>query len=195
MKLKCEVCGKLCNELVGLASHISQSKNHPKWGEYSKIYNIDKYINKKMIDIFLNSYIVNFETGCWEWTGQKDKDDYGLIYAYNTLKKAHRFSYEQFKGDIGNLCVCHECDNPCCVNPDHLWLGTISDNTRDCIEKGRRDHMKGHLNPSKRDNVKRKISKKMKGRILSTEHKLKISNSKKGTIPWNKGLKMESVGG
>jgi len=81
----------------------------------------------------------NAPNGCWEWTAGKDGDDYGIFRVSNTKqKRTHRFSYEFFKGLIpeGKM-VCHTCDNPRCVNPDHLWLGTQKENMKDCVRKGR----------------------------------------------------------
>lgn len=74
---------------------------------------------------------------CWIWIGYKDKRGYGKFYSVvGTL--AHRFSYFFHKGEIPKgMFVCHYCDNPTCVNPKHLWLGTGSDNQIDCVRKGR----------------------------------------------------------
>ena len=78
--------------------------------------------------------------GCWEWTGDKNKGRYGSIYCSEEKRnlRAHRMSYEMHKGPITDgLWVLHRCDNPPCVNPDHLFLGTARDNIMDAIKKGR----------------------------------------------------------
>jgi len=85
------------------------------------------------------------ESGCWEWTGAKYRKNYGhfrrFIDGSWVMYKAHRFSYEQFKNGgkklEKHLCVCHTCDNPSCVNPEHLFVGTIQDNINDKVKKGR----------------------------------------------------------
>ncbi len=87
------------------------------------------------VDQFWNR--VQKTDGCWEWLGCVDKDGYGRFQINGVKWKTHRFSYELHKGPIGNLCVCHSCDNTKCVNPDHLWLGTTQDNTKDRQIKGR----------------------------------------------------------
>lgn len=82
------------------------------------------------------------ETGCWEWQRTKDKHGYGGLRANNRWVKAYRFSYERSIGPIPKgMSVLHSCDNPPCVNPDHLFLGTQADNLRDMRRKGR--HVSG----------------------------------------------------
>lgn len=79
--------------------------------------------------------------GCWNWTATKNPKGYGEFY--NKLRgsihtRAHQVSWILHFGDIpSGLQICHRCDNPSCVNPSHLFLGTADDNTRDKIEKGR----------------------------------------------------------
>lgn len=75
---------------------------------------------------------------CWEWVGSKDKDGYGKACYKFKRERAHRLSYRVFKlQDISNMLVLHTCDNPSCVNPEHLFLGTHKDNMLDKKTKGR----------------------------------------------------------
>lgn len=81
---------------------------------------------------------INKKNGCWEWQGYRDRNGYGTFSTKFKMMKAHRFSYEYYNKKIpDNMLVCHTCDNPCCVNPEHLWLGTDCDNHRDMVKKGR----------------------------------------------------------
>ena len=87
-----------------------------------------------------NKYEVNEITGCWEWKRATNNIGYGMFrIKQGLMRTAHRVSYELFKGPIPKgMVVCHKCDNPKCVNPDHLWVGTMKDNIRDMDNKGRR---------------------------------------------------------
>lgn len=81
---------------------------------------------------------VNKTDTCWLWVGAKDNNGYGAIRVNSKNINAHRFSYQILKGRIGNgLFVCHSCDNPSCVNPEHLFLGTNYDNVQDMVKKMR----------------------------------------------------------
>jgi hypothetical protein len=76
--------------------------------------------------------------GCWIWTGTRDRLGYGRFGLNGRQPGAHRISWELHRGDIpSGMNVCHQCDVPNCVNPDHLFLGTQKDNLHDCSVKGR----------------------------------------------------------
>jgi hypothetical protein len=76
---------------------------------------------------------------CWIWIGSTDTKGYGQLWKEGTQAQAHRVSWELANGLIlGGLFVCHHCDNPPCVNPAHLFLGTNQDNMDDMTAKGRK---------------------------------------------------------
>lgn len=87
-------------------------------------------------------------SGCWLWLGTATPNrrgvDYGRLSVQGRSVRAHRYSYEAHKGAIQpGLNICHSCDNPLCVNPDHLFAGTHQDNADDRERKGRSNILSG----------------------------------------------------
>ena len=89
---------------------------------------------------FDGKYVVR-ASGCWEWIGSLDKTGYGQMRVDGRLRFATHIAME-LNGAPRNTdkpCCLHTCDNPACVKPDHLWWGTMRDNTRDMMAKGRQN--------------------------------------------------------
>ena len=108
---------------------------------------------------------------CWLWTGGKTVVGYGLYYIGDYRRAyAHRFAYEVSKGDIAaDMLVCHTCDNPTCVRPDHLWLGTDSDNAWDKVAKGRSCRGDEHGLRKRPDRVARGEGKPLTAKLTETQ--------------------------
>lgn len=99
-------------------------------------------MNRDDVRARLLSKVSKKTSGCWEYTGGKNVWGYGQVSVDGKMMNAHRASYLVFCGSIpGGMIVCHACDNPACINPEHLWVGTHYDNYHDSKNKGRRDHI------------------------------------------------------
>ena len=95
---------------------------------------------------------VEWDGDCLVFTGSVNEDGYGTVRTMEGSSLTHRVVYEHVSGNPipGDLLVCHHCDNPPCVNPDHLFLGTFSDNAQDRENKGRGNDISGDNNPKRR---------------------------------------------
>lgn len=106
----------------------------PKELKYSSIASLEGHFWTKVKTVGVSS------DDCWEWSGVKDPQGYGTYTRQGVVHtKAHRVAYSlHHKSDLpGGLYVCHECDNPSCCNPSHLFLGTPKENQEDMTKKGR----------------------------------------------------------
>jgi len=92
---------------------------------------------KTLAERFHEKYICNLQSGCWEWIASKHKDGYGQIGVDGRTELAHRASYRLHYGEIPSECIRHTCDNPSCVNPQHLVPGNQSQNMEDRKARGR----------------------------------------------------------
>ncbi len=94
---------------------------------------------------FEQRYTIDILTGCWEWTGGKCEKGYGMFTLSQRSIRAHRAAWFIYKGEKipDHLQGCHKCDNPSCVNPDHIFLGTAKDNSDDKVAKNRANNLRG----------------------------------------------------
>ena len=97
-------------------------------------------------ELVINRFMSKVKTvpnGCWLWIGATNVRRYGKFWFEGKVDKAHRVAWKLFKGPIREgLCVCHHCDTPECVNPNHLFLGTQKENIHDMHEKRRGEKLR-----------------------------------------------------
>lgn len=139
-RIRKEVKSGFRNECKKCRNEKERSRTRKKQCEYCGIWCVTKGIRSfcSMICRFKSYYTINLVTQCWNWRKKWcDKEGYGNFIIKKKKYRAHRIAYKLFKGEEPpkNLFVCHACDNPSCVNPDHLWLGTNQDNQLDRIKK------------------------------------------------------------
>ena len=110
---------------LGLPKIVSQQKS-----EICRHMSVEDRLNK--------FHIKDHDSGCWNWIGKKDKRGYGRCSFEGRKQFAHRISHKVFKGPIPDgLYILHSCDNPACINPDHLRIGTQAENMNDAVVRRR----------------------------------------------------------
>lgn len=105
------------------------------------------YERGQAMDQYILKNVVVDANGCWIWQKSLWPDGYGVTKPYEGTRRANKAAYLVFKGDIPDgLLVCHYCDNPPCCNPEHLFLGTHTDNKHDSVRKSRHFTASGETN-------------------------------------------------
>lgn len=111
--------------------------HYAKWRKYGDPLVVkQRQIHGKTLRERFEQYTIKSD-GCWLWIGNRDPNGYGRLNVNGTPMLAHRLSWTLHNSDIGDVCVLHKCDNPPCVNPVHLFLGSQTDNCDDMWSKGR----------------------------------------------------------
>jgi HNH endonuclease len=144
---ECETCGKsfrtfpsraqrFCSRKCSLNAPLSTYRCQHCGAKFQPANRSQDYCSFRCR--FYSKIDMRTPTECWEWQASRHEKGYGWFRLGGKMRKAHTVAYEYFKGEIpAGLLVCHECDNPACCNPNHLWVGTVADNTHDMIRKGR----------------------------------------------------------
>ena len=133
MEKKCEACGHLFKK--------KPKDSARQWGD--RAFCSLPCANKMKTTIPPHLYFWKYAavTGsddCWPWNGMKDQHGYGRVAYMTSIFKAHRIAFEMFHGPISDgMVIMHKCDNPNCVNPNHLQQGTQKQNMKDAANKGR----------------------------------------------------------
>ncbi len=144
--------GNLDEELARLALLRSQGKLLWSGGKMRGAGKNGKATIRLKIDCFRSQVKSFLPNQCWEWSGTNRRFNYGIVCIKGQHISAHRFSFAIFNHREPEQFICHRCDNPKCVNPDHLFEGTQTDNMHDCSVKGRFGDRRGEANACRKLN-------------------------------------------
>jgi hypothetical protein len=140
---------------------------------------------EKLILRFNKKYVIDSDTGCWNWTAALNNYGYGNFRVDNKVLKAHRFSYEYYVGEIHqDLVVCHSCDNRKCVNPNHLRQDTQSSNLIDMSYA--MTNPSQVLNVEQVKQIKIRLKETYLGQVNDLAHQYNVSQSCISLIKNNK---------
>lgn len=125
--------------IEGESKKDRQRRIHRQWLKESKEKNLGFFPLTK--EFFVQRCVVDVDSGCWNWIGGKVGMGYPKVYTRSGSARGNRVVWELWNGPIPDgMIVCHKCDNSGCCNPDHLFIGTHSDNMLDREIKGRACH-------------------------------------------------------
>lgn len=157
-----------CEIKRGNGKFCSQSCSTSYRNNISKTLNI--HFPSAIYRFYFNISKDKHPNGCWIWTKNKNSQGYGKFSVNMKTVMAHRFSWELYYGKIeSHILVCHKCDNPSCVNPEHLFLGNHKDNSQDRSKKGRNRNQNGS---------RHNFAKLLEYQVL--EIRKRLSNGEKG---------------
>ena len=130
-------------------------------------WNMMNYSDDVIKNIFSKIEYPGNDKDCWKWLGYYNNKGYGNIGLFGKYHLVHRLIYQCYYGPISNICVLHHCDHSYCVKPEHLFLGTRTDNVNDMVNKNRQNTQRGsnHCNSKlNEDDVKEMMDGTISGK-------------------------------